>query len=215
MAPEYGATCGIFPVDEETLRYMRFTGRTEERVALVEAYAKAQGMWRTKGEWNPVFTDTLSLDLSTVEPSLAGPKRPQDRVALSGMVDSAKAALDEVTETQQAINEELEELARLRTALDGELLRLERALEDLEIAEAERLAEAERERLAEERLRAEAAAARAAELARVPTPVPTPEPTATPVPNPQPSQPFATATSGAGSRPGCRSRSSGSSLPDT
>jgi aconitate hydratase len=93
MAPEYGATCGIFPVDEETLRYMRFTGRTEERVALVEAYAKAQGMWRTKGEWNPVFTDTLSLDLSTVEPSLAGPKRPQDRVALSGMVDSAKAAL--------------------------------------------------------------------------------------------------------------------------
>ncbi|MEK9965795.1 MAG: aconitate hydratase AcnA [Rhodospirillaceae bacterium] len=93
MAPEYGATCGIFPVDEETLRYMRFTGRTEERVALVGAYAKAQGMWRTKGEWNPVFTDTLSLDLSTVEPSLAGPKRPQDRVALSGMVDSAKAAL--------------------------------------------------------------------------------------------------------------------------
>jgi aconitate hydratase len=96
MAPEYGATCGIFPVDEETLRYMRFTGRTEERVALVEAYAKAQGMWRTKGEWNPVFTDTLSLDLSTVEPSLAGPKRPQDRVALSGMVDSAKAALDDM-----------------------------------------------------------------------------------------------------------------------
>ncbi|MDA0785223.1 MAG: aconitate hydratase AcnA [Proteobacteria bacterium] len=93
MAPEYGATCGIFPIDEETLRYMRFTGRSEERVALVEAYAKAQGMWRIKGEWNPVFTDTISLDLSSVEPSLAGPKRPQDRVALSGMVASAKAAL--------------------------------------------------------------------------------------------------------------------------
>tara|TARA_R110002110_G_scaffold415612_2_gene651696 strand:- start:157744 stop:160419 length:2676 start_codon:yes stop_codon:yes gene_type:complete len=93
MAPEYGATCGIFPVDEETLRYMRFTGRSDETVALVEAYAKAQGMWRIKGEWNPVFTDTLSLDLSSVEPSLAGPKRPQDRVALSDMVASAKKAL--------------------------------------------------------------------------------------------------------------------------
>ncbi|MGB0572801.1 MAG: aconitate hydratase AcnA [Alphaproteobacteria bacterium] len=93
MAPEYGATCGIFPVDEETLRYMRFTGRSDETVALVEAYAKAQGMWRIKGEWNPAFTDTLSLDLSSVEPSLAGPKRPQDRVALSDMVSSANAAL--------------------------------------------------------------------------------------------------------------------------
>ena len=96
MAPEYGATCGMFPVDEETLRYMRFTGRSDETVALVEAYAKAQGMWRIKGEWNPVFTDTLTLDLSSVEPSLAGPKRPQDRVALSGMVDSAKTALSDM-----------------------------------------------------------------------------------------------------------------------
>jgi aconitate hydratase len=83
MAPEYGATCGIFPVDEETLRYMRFTGRTEERIALVEAYAKAQGMWRDANYQDPVFTDTLELDLSQVEPSLAGPKRPQDRIALS------------------------------------------------------------------------------------------------------------------------------------
>jgi aconitate hydratase len=96
MAPEYGATCGIFPVDEETLRYMRFTGRSDETVALVEAYAKAQGMWRIKGEWNPVFTDTLSLDLSSVEPSLAGPKRPQDRVALSDMVASANTALTDM-----------------------------------------------------------------------------------------------------------------------
>ncbi|MBT3930946.1 MAG: aconitate hydratase AcnA [Rhodospirillaceae bacterium] len=96
MAPEYGATCGIFPVDEETLRYMRFTGRSDETVALVEAYAKAQGMWRIKGEWNPVFTDTLSLDLSSVEPSLAGPKRPQDRVALSDMVASANTALSDM-----------------------------------------------------------------------------------------------------------------------
>jgi aconitate hydratase len=96
MAPEYGATCGIFPVDEETLRYMRFTGRSDETVALVEAYAKAQGMWRIKGEWNPVFTDTLTLDLSTVEPSLAGPKRPQDRVALSDMAASANTALSDM-----------------------------------------------------------------------------------------------------------------------
>ncbi len=96
MAPEYGATCGIFPVDEETLRYMRFTGRSDETVALVEAYAKAQGMWRIRGEWNPVFTDTLSLDLSSVEPSLAGPKRPQDRVALSDMVASANTALSDM-----------------------------------------------------------------------------------------------------------------------
>jgi aconitate hydratase len=83
MAPEYGATCGIFPIDEETLRYLRFTGRTEERIALVEAYAKAQGIWRDRNSPDPVFTDTLELDLSKVEPSLAGPKRPQDRIALS------------------------------------------------------------------------------------------------------------------------------------
>ncbi len=87
MAPEYGATCGIFPVDDETLNYLRFTGRDEHRVKLVEAYAKAQGMWREKGQAEPVFTETLELDLSTVEPSLAGPKRPQDRVALSNAAD--------------------------------------------------------------------------------------------------------------------------------
>ncbi|WP_114392523.1 aconitate hydratase AcnA [Oleisolibacter albus] len=83
MAPEYGATCGIFPVDAETIRFLSFTGREPERVALVEAYAKAQGMWRDAGTPDPVFTDTLELDLSTVESSLAGPKRPQDRVQLS------------------------------------------------------------------------------------------------------------------------------------
>jgi aconitate hydratase len=84
MAPEYGATCGYFPVDEETLAYMRFTGREEDTVALTEAYAKAQGLWRETDAPDPVFTDTLELDISTVEPSLAGPKRPQDRVLLSG-----------------------------------------------------------------------------------------------------------------------------------
>ncbi|TQV79649.1 aconitate hydratase AcnA [Denitrobaculum tricleocarpae] len=85
MAPEYGATCGFFPIDEETIRYLKFTGRDEGRIALVEAYAKAQGMWRDSNTPDPVFTDTLELDLSTVEPSLAGPKRPQDRVALSAL----------------------------------------------------------------------------------------------------------------------------------
>ncbi len=93
MAPEYGATCGIFPVDEETLNYMRLTGREDARIALVEAYAKAQGMWRDKNYVDPVFTDTLSLDMSIVEASLAGPKRPQDRVALSSAAKSFGDAL--------------------------------------------------------------------------------------------------------------------------
>jgi len=83
MAPEYGATCGFFPIDAETISYLKETGRTDERVALVEAYAKAQGMFREDSSPDPVFTDTLELDLSTVVPSLAGPKRPQDRVALT------------------------------------------------------------------------------------------------------------------------------------
>ena len=83
MAPEYGATCGIFPVDEETLRYLRLTGRSEEQIALVEAYYKAQGLFHTAASPEAEYTQTLSLDLSTVEPSVAGPKRPQDRVLLS------------------------------------------------------------------------------------------------------------------------------------
>jgi aconitate hydratase len=83
MAPEYGATCGFFPVSEETLLYLKGTGRPPELVALVEAYARAQGMFRDKGTPDPTFTDTLELDLAAVEPSMAGPKRPQDRVGLS------------------------------------------------------------------------------------------------------------------------------------
>ena len=94
MAPEYGATCGFFPVDDETLRYLKATGRSEDRIALVEAYAKEQGMWREKGTPDPVFTDTLELDLSSVVPSLAGPKRPQDRVLLSEAPQGFAAALD-------------------------------------------------------------------------------------------------------------------------
>jgi aconitate hydratase len=83
MAPEYGATCVIFPIDDVTLRYLRFTGRDEAQVALVEAYAKEQGMFHRPGDPEPVFSESATLDLSTVEPSLAGPSRPQDRVSLS------------------------------------------------------------------------------------------------------------------------------------
>jgi aconitate hydratase len=82
MAPEFGSTCGIFPIDEETIRYLELTGRPADQVALVEAYAKAQGLWRTNGMREADYTDVLELDLATVEPSLAGPKRPQDRVPL-------------------------------------------------------------------------------------------------------------------------------------
>ncbi len=82
MAPEYGATCGFFPIDGETLRYMRTTGRDEDRIALVEAYAKENGMWRD-ADYAPVYTDTLSLDMGTIVPAISGPKRPQDYIALT------------------------------------------------------------------------------------------------------------------------------------
>ena len=84
MSPEYGATCGIFPIDAVTIRYMTLTGRDPDRVKLVEAYAKEQGLWHDKHSPEPVFTDTLELDLASIEPSIAGPRRPQDRVALAG-----------------------------------------------------------------------------------------------------------------------------------
>ncbi|HEX7388734.1 MAG TPA: aconitate hydratase AcnA, partial [Acidiphilium sp.] len=91
MAPEYGATCGFFPVDKVTLDYMRLSGRDEHRLALVEAYCKAQGLWRD--DTDLAFSDTLELDLSTVEPSIAGPKRPQDRVALAKAAPAFEAEL--------------------------------------------------------------------------------------------------------------------------
>ncbi|MBI4411305.1 MAG: aconitate hydratase AcnA [Deltaproteobacteria bacterium] len=93
MAPEYGATCGIFPIDEETLNYLRLTGRKKEQIDLVEAYAKAQGIFRTKESPNPEYSDVLELNLGTVVPSLAGPKRPQDRVPLT----ESKKSFGEVT----------------------------------------------------------------------------------------------------------------------
>jgi aconitate hydratase len=94
MAPEYGATCGFFPVDAQTLEYMRLTGRPDATIALAEAYAKAQGMWRDASTPDPVFTDTLELDMSSVQPSLAGPKRPQDRVSLPDVEDVFAALVE-------------------------------------------------------------------------------------------------------------------------
>ena len=93
MAPEYGATMGFFPVDRETLRYLERTGRTEKEIARVEAYTKKQGLFRSDDTPDPQFTETIELDLGAIEPSLAGPKRPQDRIALSGMKDAFRSAL--------------------------------------------------------------------------------------------------------------------------
>jgi aconitate hydratase len=94
MAPEYGATCGIFPIDEETLNYLRLTGRSDEQVAIVKAYAQAQGMWWTADAPEAEYSDVLQLDLATIKPSLAGPKRPQDRVLLSDIKANFRKAFE-------------------------------------------------------------------------------------------------------------------------
>ncbi|MBV8938686.1 MAG: aconitate hydratase AcnA [Alphaproteobacteria bacterium] len=101
MAPEYGATCGIFPIDGETIRYLQLTGREEERALLVEAYAKVQDMWRDDQYQDPVYTDTLELDMGTVEPSLAGPRRPQDKVALSAVAKAFTDVLPEMNKEEK------------------------------------------------------------------------------------------------------------------
>ena len=101
MAPEYGATCGFFPIDQSTIDYLRLTGRDAETIALVETYAKAQGMWHDTTDADPIFTDTLDLDLSSVNPSLAGPKRPQDRVELSQL----KTTFDKLLTDANRMNE--------------------------------------------------------------------------------------------------------------
>ncbi|HEX6660743.1 MAG TPA: aconitate hydratase AcnA, partial [Sphingomicrobium sp.] len=95
MAPEYGATCGFFPIDDRTIDYLELTGRDPERIALVKAYTKAQGLWHDSSSPEPLFTDTLELDMKTIEPSLAGPKRPQDRVLLSEVDDQFNRELDD------------------------------------------------------------------------------------------------------------------------
>jgi len=103
MAPEYGATCGIFPVDEETLRYLHLSGRAEEQIRLVEAYYKEQGLFHTTSTPEAEYTDVLELDLSTVEPCIAGPKRPQDRVALSAAAASFEQALPSLLKPGQHV----------------------------------------------------------------------------------------------------------------
>src|ERR1700761_6038524 len=113
MAPEYGATCGFFPVTQATIDYLARTGRNKDRVALVEAYAKEQGLWSEPGHPEPTFSDVLELDLGTVTPSMAGPKRPQDRVALTDAASAFKGAL--ATEFGKD-----EEAAAQRVPVDGE-----------------------------------------------------------------------------------------------
>jgi aconitate hydratase len=110
MAPEYGATCGFFPVDDKTLDYMRLTGRPDEVIALVEAYSKAQGMWRYADAPDPVFTDTLELDMSTVVPSLAGPKRPQDKVSLDAVDEVFNGDLFKIYHKEQPVRVPVEGL---------------------------------------------------------------------------------------------------------
>jgi aconitate hydratase len=94
MGPEYGATCGFFPIDKETLNYMNTTGREEDRIALVEAYSRAQGMWREADSVDPVFTDVIELDMSEVVPSMAGPKRPEGRIALENIASGFATSLE-------------------------------------------------------------------------------------------------------------------------
>ena len=101
MSPEYGSTCAIFPIDEQTLTYLRLTGRSREQIALVEAYARAQGMFRTDATPDPLFSDTIELDLSTVMPSIAGPSRPQDRIALTDVKSAFAQAMAEWTAARE------------------------------------------------------------------------------------------------------------------
>ncbi|MXQ07018.1 aconitate hydratase AcnA [Alphaproteobacteria bacterium GH1-50] len=105
MAPEYGATCGFFPIDDETLRYLEQTGRSKERIALVEAYAKEQGMWRGPG-YEPVYTDTLELDMGDVVPAISGPKRPQDHIALDAAAKEFHAYIEGQRSAQDATPKE-------------------------------------------------------------------------------------------------------------
>ncbi len=119
MSPEFGSTCAIFPIDAETLTYLELSGRSSEQIALVEAYAKEQGMWHDEHSEQPTFSDTIELDLATVEPSLAGPKRPQDRVALSAAKSAFRAALrDYVPSDGEQANAQDEGIAESYPASD-------------------------------------------------------------------------------------------------
>src|SRR5215813_8622506 len=117
MAPEYGSTCGIFPIDEETIRYLQLSGRPRPRIDLVSAYAKAQGLWRNNGERPATYTDVLELDLGKVEPSLAGPRRPQDRVPLKTAKTVYETNAKKTSDERAAKNAAAKGVAPL--ALDG------------------------------------------------------------------------------------------------
>ncbi len=104
MSPEFGSTCAIFPIDEETIRYLQLTGRDASQIALVEAYAKAQGLWRVNGAPSADYTDVVELDLSTIEPSLAGPKRPQDRVSLRSAKSAYRTSVKKMAEERTQKN---------------------------------------------------------------------------------------------------------------
>src|ERR1041384_4810204 len=109
MSPEFGSTCAIFPIDAETLRYLEFSGRPKERIELVEAYAREQGLWHDEGSDEPTYSETLELDLGEVVPSLAGPKRPQDRVSLTESKASFRMALDGFLPDEDEDDEAVEE----------------------------------------------------------------------------------------------------------
>ena len=113
MSPEFGSTCAIFPIDAETLRYLEFSGRPAEQIALVEAYAKEQGLWHDESSEEPTFSDTIELDLSEVVPSIAGPKRPQDRVSLTESRDAFRMALEDLVGDDEA-EDEVDEADRRR-----------------------------------------------------------------------------------------------------
>ena len=102
MSPEFGSTCAIFPIDDETIRYLKLSGREASHIELIEAYAKAQGLWRHSGQPDPLYTDTLELDMGTVEPSLAGPKRPQDRIALSVADETYRRHVTDMTADRES-----------------------------------------------------------------------------------------------------------------
>ncbi|NNC97983.1 MAG: aconitate hydratase AcnA [Gammaproteobacteria bacterium] len=102
MSPEFGSTCGIFPIDGETIKYLELTGRSEDEIALVESYAKAQGLWRHDGQEPAIYSDTLTLDLNDVEPSIAGPKRPQDRINVSSADSTYRKLFGEMTDGRAA-----------------------------------------------------------------------------------------------------------------
>src|SRR5437870_5371621 len=141
MAPEYGSTCGIFPIDVETVRYLELSGRPRERIELVSAYARAQGLWRNQGATPARYTDELELDLGSVEPSLAGPRRPQDRVPLKSAKSVYRTNARKTAEERRARNATAQGVAPV--TLDGRRLQLEdgasRGIENMPLAGSTRI----------------------------------------------------------------------------